>query len=156
MNKAEIINELVGHYESSVHLYNDLEKTTYNYGTHIDLYPSEIHMIAAIGRKKDSNLNQLAESLAITKGAVSKMVQKLVKKGLVTKKFAVNSENEVAVNLTAIGKIADENRKLYRSDLNKRISNIYMSVPEPTITQLQEISQKTEKLFQELVNERKK
>lgn len=42
--------------------------------------PSEIHCITYIGEDKDSNVTKLAESFNMTRGAISKLTKKLVKK----------------------------------------------------------------------------
>jgi len=43
---------------------------------------SEIHCIEHIGRNIDSNVTKLAESFYVTRGAISKLTQKLIKRAL--------------------------------------------------------------------------
>ena len=48
------------------------------FGINQKLYPSEIHMIYAIGKHPGINVTDLAKFLGITKGAVPKMIKKLI------------------------------------------------------------------------------
>ncbi|MFX3618964.1 MAG: MarR family winged helix-turn-helix transcriptional regulator [Sporolactobacillus sp.] len=156
MDKNLLITNLIKQFEHIVSLYNAVEKTTYSYGTEIMLHPSEIHMIAAIGGHPDSNLTGLSKDLGITKGATTKMIQKLVKKGLVIKQFAPNSENEIALSLTAIGQKAYLGHHSYRKNLNQELTDIYAVVPENVLIHMETIGNKTEEIFKAMIVERSK
>ena len=65
-----------------------------------------------IGRNNKINVTELAEYLGITKGAVSQMVDKLIKKGMVNKEMVSDTENEVALELTEKGKIVCKGHKV--------------------------------------------
>lgn len=45
--------------------------------------PSEVHCIESIGKNIDPNVTKLAESLYMTRGAISKLTKKLMDKGLI-------------------------------------------------------------------------
>ncbi|MFT8317593.1 MAG: MarR family winged helix-turn-helix transcriptional regulator [Sporolactobacillus sp.] len=156
MDKNLLVTDLIQQFEHVVSLYNTVEKTTYSYGTEIMLHPSEIHMIAAIGSHTNSNLTELSNFLSITKGATTKMVQKLVKKGLVLKQFAPNSENEIMLSLTAIGRKAYSGHQSYRKKLNQKLTDIYVAVPDNVLVHMGKIGVKTERLFESLIIERAK
>lgn len=156
MDKNLLVTNLIKQFEHIVSLYNTVEKTTYSYGTTIMLHPSEIHMIAAIGKHPDSNLTGLSKNLAITKGATTKMIQRLVKKGLVIKQFAPNSENEIMLSLTDVGRKAYSGHQSYRKNLNQKLTNIYTTVPEDVLNHMETIGNKTEKLFNTMIVERTK
>lgn len=66
--------------------------------------PSEIHCIAYIGEDKDSNVTKLAESFDMTRGAISKLSKKLVKKGLIESYQKRDNKKEVYFKLTEQGK----------------------------------------------------
>jgi DNA-binding MarR family transcriptional regulator len=155
MGKDTLVINIVNQFESIVSLYNEVEKTTDSYGTTILLHPSEIHMIAAIGNHPDSNLTGLANYLGITKGAATKMVQKLVKKGLVIKQFAPSSENEIKLKLTAIGKKAYLNHQSYRKNLTQKLMTIYREVPMEVLIQMKDIGKRTADVFNEILMQRK-
>ncbi|WP_100488321.1 MarR family winged helix-turn-helix transcriptional regulator [Sporolactobacillus pectinivorans] len=154
MNDTALVNSLIKQFESIVSLYNEVEKTTDSYGTEIMLHPSEIHMIAAIGDHENSNLTKLSGYLNITKGATTKMVQNLVKKGLVIKKFAPDSENERVLSLTAIGQRAYSSHQHYRKHLNQQFADIYATVPNDVLVQIEKLGSETEQLFKSIIVER--
>jgi Transcriptional regulators len=66
--------------------------------------PSEIHCIAYIGKDEDSNVTKLAESFDMTRGAISKLTKKLVKKGLIESYQKPDNRKEVYFRLTEQGK----------------------------------------------------
>ncbi|WP_278382159.1 MarR family transcriptional regulator [Clostridium tyrobutyricum] len=66
--------------------------------------PSEIHCIAYIGEDKNSNVTKLAESFDMTRGAISKLTKKLVKKGLIENYQKSDNKKEVYFKLTKRGK----------------------------------------------------
>ncbi len=66
--------------------------------------PSEIHCIAYIGEDEDSNVTKLAESFDMTRGAISKLTKKLVKKGLIESYQKPDNKKEVYFRLTEQGK----------------------------------------------------
>ena len=67
--------------------------------------PSEIHCIAYIGDDEDSNVTKLAESFDMTRGAISKLTKKLVKKGLIESYQKPDNKKEVYFRLTEQGKM---------------------------------------------------
>lgn len=154
MDRHLFIINLIRQFEYIVSLYNTIEKTTYSYGTDSMLHPSEIHMIAAIGDHADSNLTELSRHLNITKGATTKMAQKLVKKGLVIKQFAPNSENEVVLSLTSVGRKAYSGHRAYRINLINKLSDVYTNVPDDLLVRLKDIGSETEKILNTITMER--
>ena len=66
--------------------------------------PSEIHCIAYIGEEEDSNVTKLAESFDMTRGAISKLSKKLIKKGLIESYQKQDNKKEVYFKLTEQGK----------------------------------------------------
>jgi DNA-binding MarR family transcriptional regulator len=72
----------------------------------ITLYPSEIHLLLVVNRDQPSNATKMAESLGITKGAVSQTLTRLVKKGILIKNKDPYNKNELTVSLTLAGKKA--------------------------------------------------
>lgn len=77
--------------------------------------PSEIHCIAYIGEDEDPNVTKLAESFGMTRGAISKLTKKLVKKGLIESYQKPNNNKEVYFELTEQGKtIYDIHEEMHR------------------------------------------
>lgn len=76
---------------------------------------SEVHYIECIGKNADSNVTKLAESLYMTRGAISKITKKLIKKGVIESYQKPDNKKEIYFRLTEQGK------KIYKihEDLHK-------------------------------------
>ncbi len=79
---------------------------------------SEVHCIEYIGRSADSNVTKLAESFYMTRGAISKITQKLIKKGVIESYQKPDNKKEIYFRLTEQGKVIykihEELHKEYR------------------------------------------
>lgn len=65
---------------------------------------SEVHCIEYIGRNVDSNVTKLAESFYMTRGAMSKITKKLLKKGIIESYQKPDNKKEIYFRLTDQGK----------------------------------------------------
>lgn len=81
------------------------------YGTDDELYMVEAHTINLIGDKIKTNTSELTQLTDKTKGAISQMVDKLVKKGLVLKYKNPANNREVIIELTEKGQQVYEYHK---------------------------------------------
>lgn len=86
----------------------------------ITLHPSELHLMGALMRDNDANVTTLAETLGITKGAVSQTISRLVTKGMITKTRDRHNKNELKVQFTASGKKTIEAFARFRAETNRR------------------------------------
>lgn len=109
-------------FEKVMNQYNAGEKKPRYYGTKDLLYRSEVHTIDAIGKNNKINVTQLAQYLGITKGAVSQMIDKLIKKDMVNKKMVSETENEVSLELTEKGTLVYKGHLEYHKQLYSEIS----------------------------------
>lgn len=66
--------------------------------------PSEVHCIEYIGRNADSNVTKLAEYFYMTRGAISKLTKKLIKKGVIEFYQKPDNKKEIYFRLTGQGK----------------------------------------------------
>lgn len=73
---------------------------------------SEVHCIEHIGSNAGSNVTKLAQNFYMTRGAISKMTKKLIKKGAIESYQKSDNKKEIFFNLTpegwAIYKIHEE------------------------------------------------
>lgn len=83
--------------------FNEIEKFTINLGPDERLYPSEIHVIAAVGNGQANQVTVLSQKFGITKGAVSQVVNKLSNKGYLKK---ISHGKEIILSLTPKGQMA--------------------------------------------------
>ncbi|AAS41420.1 MULTISPECIES: MarR family transcriptional regulator [Bacillus] len=65
---------------------------------------SEVHCIEYIENNADSNVTQLAEAFYVTRGAISRMTKKLMKKGLIESYQKSENKKEIYFKLTEQGK----------------------------------------------------
>lgn len=113
---------MIHKFEKVMNKYNKSEKKPRYYGTKELLYRSEVHTIEAIGNNNKINVTELAQYLGITKGAVSQMVDKLIKKGMVNKQMVSDTENEVSLELTEKGIVVYNGHNEYHKELYGEIS----------------------------------
>lgn len=92
--------------ERVIHLYNGIESKKRDFGLGYELSMKEIHTIQYIGDQPNINVTALASKQGVTKGAASQMISRLVKKGLVIKEKAANSDLEIVLRLTEEGQKA--------------------------------------------------
>ncbi|NRG25844.1 MarR family transcriptional regulator [Bacillus circulans] len=65
--------------------------------------PSEVHCIESIEKSTNPNVTNLAESLYMTRGAISKLTKKLIKKGLIESYQKPENKKEIYFKLTEQG-----------------------------------------------------
>jgi DNA-binding MarR family transcriptional regulator len=84
----------------------DVDKRTRCYGTDVPLHEAEIHMIKAVKEHEGAHVTGLAETLGVTKGAVSQLIMKLQRKGMVEKSADPGNLSRLVLRLTPKGEIA--------------------------------------------------
>lgn len=73
-------------------------------------------MIETVGKNPEENMTFIAFRLGVTKGAISQMVKKLEKKGLLKKARIPGNKKDIVLELTDFGKEAFEwHRSLHES-----------------------------------------
>ena len=82
------------------------EKKPRHYGVDQLLHPSEIHMVMRVGNNPGAHVSELARIAGITRGAVSQLIARLVKKGLIQKVEDPESSLKTVPVLTNKGKVA--------------------------------------------------
>jgi DNA-binding MarR family transcriptional regulator len=86
--------------------YSENEKKPRYFGVPETMYASEIHMVMHIGDNLGVHMSELARIAGVTRGAVSQLVSKLEKKGLVTKTEDPENSLKTVPVLTNKGKVA--------------------------------------------------
>lgn len=124
----EDVNRMTVQLIRIVNKYNRLDSKALDFGTGDLLYPSEIHVIEAIGKRDGNTVNEICTKFSVTKGAISQIVRKLYQKGLIDKRRNPDYHKEIILSLTARGKKAFEgHEKLHRlmdRELTREIVNI--------------------------------
>jgi DNA-binding MarR family transcriptional regulator len=72
----------------------------------VRLHPSEIHVLLLVKAGRGTNATRMAETLGITKGAISQTLSRLERKGLLTKQSDPQAKNELTMSFTPLGRRA--------------------------------------------------
>ena len=120
MEKQEILSKLT----------EDEKLHGYNY--------SEIHTIAAIGDLEDPNVTQIANSMNVTRGAISKITKKLLEQNLIESYQRDSNKQKIFFRLTESGQfLYDEHAKRHNLWL-KRDNAFIERFDSKTIEQIEE------------------
>lgn len=92
--------------------------------------PSEVHCIEFIGRNEDSNVTKLAESFYVTRGAISKISKKLMKKGLIESYQKPDNKKEIYFRLTPQGEAINKVHEELHKEFQERDKAVFEQVTE--------------------------
>ena len=95
-----------------------------------DYKSSEVHCIGYIGRNADSNVTKLAESLYMTRGAISKMTKKLIKRGIIESYQKPDNKKEIYFRLTEQGQVINKIHEELHKEFQERDKAIFEQVTE--------------------------
>jgi DNA-binding MarR family transcriptional regulator len=90
--------------------------------------PSEVHCLEYIGRNADSNVTKLAQSFYVTRGAISKMTRKLIKKGLIESYQKPDNQKEIYFRLTEHGKVISKTHEELHKEFQERDKAIFEQI----------------------------
>ncbi len=114
--KKELSNEFLG----AVYAYIDYEKTTHLLKTKDgkQIYYAEIHIVSAIKENEGIHITGLADMLGVTIGAVSQILIKLEKKGLVRKEKDIRNQSRFLLKLTPEGEVTHQNHLKFHEEFD--------------------------------------
>jgi len=92
--------------------------------------PSEVHCIEYIEKNEDSNVTKLAESFYMTRGAISKMTKKLLKRGLIESYRKSDNKKEIYFRLTEQGKVIYNIHEDLHKEFQERDKAVFEQVTE--------------------------
>lgn len=94
------------------------------------IYRFELHVIEAVGYNRDITVNELAKKMNVTKGAISQVVTKLVKKGIVIRQKNLTNKKIVELVLTSKGEKIFMGHEQFHKNVNTQISEYLSSYSE--------------------------
>lgn len=97
---------------------------------------SEIHMMAIIASHENIHISEIARKFNVTKGAVSKTVRNLEKKGLVAKQTDAGNQSRILIRLTAKGVETNEIHENIHSEMNEDFMSYYDSLSKKDIDKI--------------------
>ena len=102
---------------------SELDRKTRYYGTDQPLFGAEIHMIKSIRENEGIHVTGLADMLGVTKGAVSQIIMKLERKGMIEKDTDPRNLSRLMLRLTPKGETA----YLCHEELHKKFDEVFYS-----------------------------
>jgi DNA-binding MarR family transcriptional regulator len=96
---------------------NAQHKGGVDFGTGQRLYPAEIHTIEAIGNYPEITVTKLAELMAVSKPTISERINRLSRKGLVSKIAMADNAKAVPLILTESGKVALKGHEVHHQQM---------------------------------------
>ena len=116
----------------------EIDKKTRYYGTDQQLYEAEIHMIKSIKESEGIHVTGLADLLGVTKGAVSQIIMRLQKKGMIIKDTDPRNLSRLVLRLTPKGETAYVNHEKLHQEFDDLVSEILKDASEDKIAFLRE------------------
>ena len=104
--------------------------------------PSEVHCIEYIEKNVDPNVTKLAESLYMTKGAISKLTKKLMEKGLIECYQKSENKKEIYFRLTEQGKEIYNIHEDLHQEFQERDKDIFEQVTEEQLESMRSFMKK--------------
>ncbi|KXG09184.1 MarR family transcriptional regulator [Anoxybacillus rupiensis] len=104
--------------------------------------PSEVHCIEYIGKHVDSNVTKLAEFSYMTRGAISKMTKKLIKKGLIESYQKPDNKKEIYFRLTEQGKIIYKIHEELHKEFRERDKAVFEQITEEQLDMMIHFAEK--------------
>lgn len=109
---------------------SERESKPRSYGTDTPLFDAEIHLIKTIKENEGSSVTALAETMNVTKGAVSQILTRLDKKEMIRKEKDEKNQSRVLLYLSSKGETAYVGHKNMHSSLDDMINGILQSRSE--------------------------
>lgn len=92
--------------------------------------PSEVHCIEYIENNVDPNVTKLAESLYMTKSAISKITKKLIEKNLIESYQKPDNKKEIYFKLTEQGKVIYNVHEELHQEFRERDKDVFNQITE--------------------------
>lgn len=91
---------------------------------------TEIHLLECVGNHTDSNVTRLAEFFYMTRGAISKMTKKLIKKGVLESYQKPENKKEIYFRLTEQGQAIFEVHEALHKEFQERDKEVFEQISE--------------------------
>lgn len=122
------------------------EKKPRHFGISELLHASEIHMVMNIYDNPGMHVSELARIAGVTRGAVSQIVSKLEKKGLVTKTEDPENRLKTIPVLTSKGKVAYYAHTQYHEEIDKDLFDFVNRLTDDQFTLIESFVVHLEKM----------
>lgn len=141
MRTFEEITPVLRDFSRAMSKYAILDRKAFDFGIGIKLFPAEIHMLTAIEQKDGIGVTELAEEFRITKGAVSQLVTKLIKKDLVQKTKNPEHGSRILIKATDLGRTACQHHVEFHKKHDKEFFEYLGQLDENSYKVIQKMAQ---------------
>lgn len=124
----EMKNEFA-HLGDTLNKFIMINKKPMDFGVGILINPSEIHAVAKLCDHGPMSLTELAERTFVSKGAVSQLVARLEKKGLVYRETAPDNQSKQILHPTELGKKAQKGHIEFHMNHDHEFFSYVASMP---------------------------
>ena len=93
---------LINQFKLLIHVLTTGKRTPVTYGS-VKLYRAEAHILEIIGKTEGITSTDIVRKFDVTKGAVSQLIVKLCRKGLIAKRFREGNLKTQELSLTELG-----------------------------------------------------
>ncbi len=130
MDRQRKLRDLIERFQAIAAKYAGLEGMAMTFpGYGRPLYKSELHFLKAVREHPEANLSGLASILGVTRGAISQILARLEKKGLVAR--ANLNRKEYAIGLTPAGEtVYREHEEFHRGHFRELERAIRLLPPD--------------------------
>jgi len=153
--KTDRSADLINQFSMVLNKFTALEKSPRDFGTGDKLFPSEIHVVEAIGKQPGINMTNLASMLGISKPAVTQIIVKVIKKNMVERYNGKDNKKEVMLKLTKNGEIAFRGHKEFHARMDTAIIKRFGRFTSREFDFLSEIFGDMASYFDQAIKERK-
>lgn len=151
-NSDHNINDLIHLFLRLGTKFVELEKKAVDLGTGEKLYPTELHIIDAIGSGNGNTVTELCEYFDVTKGAVSQSLSRLERKGHIEKRRNKNYSKEKIISLTPKGIEVFTAHQALHKKMNSEIAKSLNRYSESEIALLKEYLILSERNIQKFID----
>jgi DNA-binding MarR family transcriptional regulator len=120
----EELRLLIDQFLKILHLYAVINRKPKDYGTGDMLYLTEVHTITMIARNDGINMTRLAETMGVTRGAISQTIRKLAGKNLIIKENSTNRK-EFNLSLSSKGWIVVKGQESLQQEIFSFAASLY-------------------------------
>ncbi|WP_320170231.1 MarR family transcriptional regulator [Maridesulfovibrio sp.] len=124
------MNPVIEKYMLLLEKISNTTKAYKSFGTDVNIYRSEIHVIQLIGDRGSIHISQISRLIGVTKGTVSQIVKRLEGKGLVEKIVDKANNTRQLASLTDKGKTAYKAHVEFHSRQHAEMNSFIVSLTE--------------------------
>ena len=128
----------------------EIEQKVHNYGTDVQLSSPEIFLIKIINDHSGIHVTGAAEKTGVSKAAVSQMVTRLERKGLVTKAISHENMSKYVLKLTEKGKRAHKGHMHIEKQAQKNLKKITAQYQDVQLDIICDFLVRAKKIFENI------